>query len=98
MSISDTPPPAPPAPPPAPPTQKRGGCLTALMAIFGIFMLLPGACALLFGGMSVFEDGKIASDIAPLVFLGLVVGIGGVALIWAAIKGRKAPAHPGTQP
>lgn len=87
MSISDTPPP-PAAPPPAPP-EKRGGCLTALMAIFGMFMLLPGLCALLFGGMSVVEDGKIAADIAPLVFLGMVVGIGGVALIWAAIKGRR---------
>ena len=97
MSISDPPPPTPPGPPPAS-TDKRSGCLTALMAIFGIFMLLPGLCALLFGGMSVFEDGRIASDIAPLVFLGLVVGIGGVALIWAAIKGRKAPAHPETQP
>lgn len=60
------------------------------MVISGVIMLLPGLCALLFGGMSVFEDGRIASDIAPLVFLGLVVGIGGVALIWAAIKGRKA--------
>lgn len=88
MSTSDTPPPSPPVPPPAP-TEKRGGCLTALMAIFGIFMLLPGLCAMLFGGMSVVEDGKIAADIAPLVFLGIVVGIGGVALIWAAIKGRR---------
>ena len=67
MSISDPPPPTPPGPPPAS-TDKRSGCLTALMAIFGIFMLLPGLCALLFGGMSVFEDGRIASDIAPLVF------------------------------
>lgn len=90
MSISDTPPPAPPAAPPPAPTDKRSGCLTALMAIFGIFMLLPGLCALLFGGMSVVEDGKIAADIAPLVFLGIVVGIGGVALIWAAIKGRRS--------
>lgn len=90
MSISDTPPPAPPAAPPPAPTDKRSGCLTALMAIFGIFMLLPGLCALLFGGMSVVEGGKIAGDIAPLVFLGIVVGIGGVALIWAAIKGRRS--------
>lgn len=72
----------------------RSGCLTALMAGFGIILLLPGVCALIFGGMSVFEDGRIASDIAPLVFLGLVVGIGGVALIWAAIKGRKARTGP----
>ncbi|MGR4926649.1 hypothetical protein [Bradyrhizobium lupini] len=88
MSISDTPPPAPPGPLPGPPN-KRGGCLTAIMAIFGILMLLPGACALLFGGMSVIEGGRMGSDVAPLVFVGLVVGLGGVALIWAAIKGRR---------
>ena len=89
-----------PNPPALPPQnlQKRGGCLTALMAIAGIFMLLPGLCALLFGGMWAFEGGKIAADIVPLVFLGLVVGIGGVAMIWAAIKGRKAPNHPATGP
>jgi hypothetical protein len=88
MSISDTPPPAPPEPPPAP-TNQRSGCLTALMAIFGIILLLPGACALLFGGISISDRGRIDSDVAPLVFLGLVVGLGGVALIWAAIKGRR---------
>lgn len=89
MSISETPPPAPRGPPAAP-TNKRSGCLTALMAIFGIILLLPGACALLFGGISISDSGRISSDIAPLVLLGLVVGLGGVALIWAAIKGRRA--------
>jgi hypothetical protein len=71
-------------------TQRRSGCLTALMAIFGIIMLLPGLCALLFGGISVFGGGGIQSGEAPLVFLGLLVGIFGVALIWAAIKGRRS--------
>lgn len=52
----------------APPPNQRGGCLTALMAGFGIVMLLPGVCALIFGGISGFEGGKIDSDIAPLVF------------------------------
>ncbi|WP_407116001.1 hypothetical protein [Bradyrhizobium sp. LMG 9283] len=94
--MSDTPPPV--LPPVPTPRQTRSGCLTALMVMFGIIMLLPGLCALLFGGISISEGGKIDSDIAPLVFLGLVVGIGGVVLIWAAIKGRKAPADPGTQP
>ncbi|MCP3404204.1 hypothetical protein [Bradyrhizobium sp. CCGB01] len=79
----------PPAPSPAAPPQ-RSGCLTAIMVIFGVIMLLPGLCALLFGGASVVDGGRIDSDIAPLVFVGLVVGIGGVALIWAAIRGRKA--------
>jgi len=88
MSITPAPPPAPPGPPPAP-TNQRSGCLTALMAIFGIILLLPGACALLFGGISISDRGRIDSDVAPLVFLGLVVGLGGVALIWAAIKGRR---------
>ena len=95
MSTSDTPPPAPPLPAS---TERRSGCLTALMAIAGMFMLLPGLCALLFGGISLSEDGKIAADIAPLVFLGLVVGLGGIAMIWAAIKGRKALNRPGTGP
>ena len=82
-----------PTPPAVPPQiqQPRSGCLTALMAIAGIFMLLPGLCALLFGGMSVVEGGQIPSDIASLVLLGLVIGIGGVVMIWAAIVGRKAP-------
>jgi len=88
MTSTDDPP-----PPPSlslPPPNQRGGCLTALMAGFGIIMLLPGLCALLFGGISVFDGGHIGSDIAPLVFLGLVVGLGGIALIWAAIRGRRA--------
>jgi hypothetical protein len=51
--------------------------------------LLPGLCALLFGGISISDRGQIDSDVSPLVFLGLVVGLGGVALIWAAIKGRR---------
>jgi len=87
--MSDKPPPV--LPPVPTPGEARSGCITALMAISGIFMLLPGLCALLFGGMSVVDGGRIAADIAPLIFLGLVIGIGGIAMIWAAIKGRKAP-------
>jgi len=94
--MSDTPSPV--LPPVPTPVEPRSGCLTAFMVISGVILLLPGLCALLFGGASVIDGGKIDSDIAPLVFLGLVVGIGGVVLIWAAIRGRKAPAHPGTQP
>ncbi len=86
--MSDTPPPI--LPPVPTPDQARSGCLTALMVVFGIIMLLPGLCALLFGGGSLFMDGRIESDIAPLVFLGLLVGAAGIALIWAAIRGRRA--------
>jgi hypothetical protein len=87
MSSTDNAPPPPPGPAPAP-SAGRSGCLTAIMVMFGIIMLLPGFCALLFGGMSVFEDGRIDSSIASLVFLGLLVGVLGIVLIWAAIRGR----------
>jgi hypothetical protein len=88
LSSTDNPPPPPSSLPPPPPT-SRSGCLTALMVIFGIIMLLPGLCALLFGGISVVDEGRIEAAIAPLVFLGLVAGAAGVALIWGAIRGRK---------
>ena len=47
------------------------------MAIFGIVMLLPGLCALLFGGISISDRGQIDSDVSPLVFLGLGGGAWG---------------------
>jgi hypothetical protein len=68
------------------------------MVIAGVILLLPGLCALLFGGAALFDGGKLGADIASLVFLGLVVGAGGVALIWAAIRGRQRSPQPGTPP
>ncbi|NEV03166.1 hypothetical protein FNJ47_48125, partial [Bradyrhizobium sp. UFLA 03-164] len=40
-------PPAPAQPPALPP--PRSGCATAFMVVFGLVLLLPGLCALLFG-------------------------------------------------
>jgi hypothetical protein len=58
------------------------------MVIFGIILLLPGLCALMFGA-----DMLTASRPDPLfstlVLTGLVVGAGGVFLIWAAIRGPR---------
>jgi len=87
MSTENAPPSPPPGPPPAPP---RRGCLTAIMAIAGIIMLLPGLCALLVGGGSLYTDGRVEPWIASLVFLGLALGACGIVLIWAAIRGRRA--------
>lgn len=87
MSTLETPPSL--AEPPPPPPAGRSGCLTAVMVIFGVIMLLPGLCALLFGGISIFSDGRIEQGIVPFIFLGLLVGVFGVILIAAAIRGRK---------
>jgi len=67
---------------------RLGGCMTAILVILGVIMLLPGLCALLFGGGAIFY-GKIDSGLVPYVTLGLLVGLGGVAVIWVAIAGRR---------
>jgi hypothetical protein len=74
--------------PPVPPTPPRNGCLTAFMVIVGIVLLLPGLCAIVFG---VGNLGSSSPDpmITLLVFLGLLVGFGGIMLIRAAIRGPR---------
>ncbi|QIG96340.1 MULTISPECIES: hypothetical protein [unclassified Bradyrhizobium] len=76
---------SPPSPPPRLPPQ-RGGCATAFMALFGVALLLPGACALLFGFGAMTESRPDPSALF-LILLGLAVGFAGVMLIRAAIKG-----------
>ncbi len=85
--MSETPPPPAPPPPIAPrPPEERNGCLTALMVVSGIILLLPGLCSLIFvfGGLV-----KSAEDLQFVIALGLV-GCGGVALIWWAVR-RRGP-------
>jgi hypothetical protein len=58
------------------------------MVLFGIVLLLPGLCAVVFG------VGNLGSShaepvITMLVLLGLLVGTGGVFLIRAAIRGPR---------
>jgi hypothetical protein len=58
------------------------------MVIVGIILLLPGLCALIFGAVSLSEPRSIGG-ILPFVMIGLMVGLFGVVLIWAAIRGRR---------
>jgi len=58
------------------------------MVLFGLILLLPGVCALIFG-VTMVSDAHIDGAVASLVLLGLLVGAGGVILIYAAIKGPK---------
>lgn len=93
MSDANNPPPVsntPPAQPPAnmPPPPPRSGWVTALMAIAGIILLLPGVCALVFGAMSLSSPSS-AAGIMPFVMVGLLVGFGGLALVVSAIRGRQ---------
>lgn len=76
-----------PAPSPPPPPSQRSGCATAFMVLFGIILLLPGLCAILFGVGSL-SNSSPDPALLFLVLLGLLVGFAGVMLIYAAIKGR----------
>jgi hypothetical protein len=85
MSDVENPPGAPPAP-----SRPRNGWLTAFMVIVGIVLLLPGLCAIAFG---IGNMSSSSSDpvVTLLVFMGLVVGAGGILLIRSAIRGRRPP-------
>jgi len=84
MSDSETPPKVPSWPPP----QRNGGCLTAFMVIFGVILLLPGLCALIFG-VAALTQPHFDSGFMPFIVVGLLVGFGGVMMIRVAIRGPR---------
>ena len=86
MSETDMPP-APPSRHPVPPV-PRHGCLTALMAIVGVVLLLPGLCAVVFGVGSL-STSQYDSGLTPFIVVGLLVGFGGIMLIRSAMRGRQ---------
>jgi hypothetical protein len=57
------------------------------MVLFGLVLLLPGLCALLFGIGSL-TNSSLEPGLLFLILLGLLVGFAGIMLIRAAIKGR----------
>jgi hypothetical protein len=65
--------------------RQSGGCGSLLVALVGAIMLLPGVCAII----AFTQNPKVplpSSQMAPLFWLLLAIGAGGVAMIWAAIK------------
>ena len=77
------------APPPPPPRQQRSGCATAVMVIFGVVLLLPGLCAILFGAVAISERTVPPSDFFGFILMGLLAGFAGVILIRIAIRGPR---------
>jgi hypothetical protein len=65
----------------------RHGCLTALMVLVGVLFLLPGLCTLFFSGNGV---GVFSDPVFGMVAMAtLAVGIGGIVLIWLALRGQR---------
>ena len=67
------------------PSPPRSGCVTALMVMFGVILLLPGICALIF---VVDSPSDLDSRFIPILALTALVAFAGVMLIRAA---RKRP-------
>ena len=91
--MNDTPPP--PVPPPQaepsyvpPPPPQRSGCATFIMVVFGVILLLPGLCALIFTVGSL-QSSNFDTGFLPFLILGLLVAFAGVMLIRAATKGPQ---------
>ena len=88
MSDTGQPPDRPHERAPAPP-RPRNGFLTAFMVLAGVIMLMPGLCALGFGASGLFSSEHYESGLTPFILVGLLVGVGGIMLIRAAIRGRR---------
>ena len=79
---------------PAPPKRKGSpdpsGCFAVCMLLIGILLLLPGLCAL---WSTSFVFGQQYDATLILLYLaGLLAGLGGILLIWAASRSRSKPA------
>jgi hypothetical protein len=59
------------------------------MVIVGVILLLPGVCALIFSFSTLTSSGS-EPVVTGLVTLGLLVAVGGIFLIRAAIRGPRA--------
>jgi hypothetical protein len=81
-------PPASSGPPtPTPPPDRLGGCAQVLAILVGLVLLLPGICGIFLAGLDPHE--LMVDPSMLLLVLGLIaVGVGGVALIWWAVRRR----------
>jgi hypothetical protein len=79
MSNGDVPPPLPP---------PRSGCLTAIMMIVGIFLLLPGLCAVI-AGVGALTQGSL-DGLGGFILLGLLLGAIGVLMLRSGMRRDRA--------
>jgi hypothetical protein len=71
-------------PPPDNIPPPRHGCLTGPMVLVGIIFLLPGLCTL-----AVTKDLHADPLFGVIAIIAFTLGIGGIALIWLALRGQQ---------
>ncbi|WP_257167657.1 hypothetical protein [Bradyrhizobium sp. SRS-191] len=60
--------------------QLRSGCMSAFLFVIGVILLLPGACAVVFGYLGL-QEKNWPAELTSWVVAGLAVGAGGIWLI-----------------
>ena len=74
-------------PPPPPPKHiSADGCAVALVVLFGVVLLHPGLCSLIF--MSVFLPGGAGGDLWTLWAIGFLISGFGIAVLVYAVRHR----------
>jgi len=74
----------PPVPPP--PGDKRPVILSILMFLFGLVLLLPGVCAVIFAGVAFSGSSSGADQFLLLWLICMAISAGGIALIVKAFR------------
>lgn len=80
-----------------PPESRQSGCLAPLAGLFGIVLLLPGTCSLLFM-MSSWFGGQAMRGLGPLWVITFFIAAGGIALIGFALRNSDRPKGPHERP
>ena len=84
--MSEPPIPSDPSMPPL--SNQRKGCVQVFAVLIGLVMLLPGVCGIIIAGLDPHE--LMVDPNTLLALLGLIsIGVGGVALIWWALRRPK---------
>lgn len=71
---------------PPPPGQSRPVILSILMFLFGLILLLPGVCAVIFAGVAFSGSGSGADQFILLWVICLAISFGGIMLIVKAFR------------
>jgi hypothetical protein len=71
---------------PPPPGQKRPVILSILMFLFGLILLLPGVCAVIFAGVAFSGSGSGFDQFILLWVICLAISFGGIMLIVKAFR------------
>ena len=82
----------------SPPVRSQIDAITVLLAVIGVLLLFPGFCSIIVCITAIADDPRVFAKpfgevLAFFIGLGLVVSLGGIALLWYARRRRRRRAE-----